>query len=271
MLDTVYERQTLRPVQVFDLIDAFAEARGVLGLAPSPIGTISLFLLSREHAGEVEIYDPPLKMITRINPSGYHLFFGLIENQAKQRIQWLNTLAMGQPNPPGKYQVRLEGQYYQTVDTIFPFEPTDEDSSISAEELRIKQTVTRIELEPNLSYPFPSTARIGSSILRGMVVDKSPSVEEGLAGIEVLAELASPPTDGDGEIFKLKTDASGQWIQRLENDLVEDPMVIHFSQDGNELFRTNPSKFSKDKQNYLYLEKIEVDGNLTFRLKQREL
>jgi hypothetical protein len=176
----VVEVRRLSATAVFDLEDRYARDRGVWGSHPRPIEPVTIRLLADIVAGApVPLALAPQLVVTR-NPSGYHLFYGLIRTPPDDRLSRLEL--------PRSYVIRVESPFYQSAErTVALPAPRDPE---------------RIALEPGHAYPFPdgrATPAAGQTLLRGTVHRMDGQSVSGTA-VEVV---------GVSNVYR--TDESGCW------------------------------------------------------------
>ena len=172
----------LTDATVFDLEDSFARARGVRG-NPRPLGEVKFLLIGRFVGGVRQDFMTPLEMIVRVNPDGYHLFFGQV--RTKNRVQYRL------PADETRYVVRIESGFYQAMeldDVLWP---------------RPRDPYPR-SLHPGFAYPFPRESSLGKGLgptqLRGALLRPD---GKGIAGARVEVLTLSN---------RYLTDGSGQWL-----------------------------------------------------------
>jgi hypothetical protein len=170
---------------VFDLEDAFGRERGVRGPHPHALGPVKFLLAGRFVNGVRVDFGSPLEMIIKNNPSGYHLFFGLVKS-ADMSVR--RALVEGT-----RYIVRVESSFYQVVerdDILWP--------------MPHPVTPYFFDLQPGYAYPFPRESGLGGglgpTLLRGALLT---SGGEGVAGATVRVQ------NRPGEY---RTDRTGQWV-----------------------------------------------------------
>lgn len=197
----IRERQEqVSAVQVFDLEDQFARERGLRGLHPRPTGRISFFVVGQVINGETAEFVEPVKLVTQLNPSGYHLFFGVF--RLLDGIKRRSYLA------GGTYVVRVESDYYQTAEQQVEFP------------MSVSNTPTFFDLLPGYAYPFPKTTDPPATVLRGYVHDAQ---EKGVAAVKI--EIV-----GTALIYS-RTDETGQWLVVFSDPLPSGSVVIRYTLD----------------------------------------
>jgi hypothetical protein len=150
-----HRRHLRRAVQIFDLEDEYARERGVRGGHPRPIGRISFRLVGQLINDTRQEFDEPLKLITLGNPSGYHLFFGMVKPR--------NGATSGTRLANGRYVLSVESDFYQKAEVTVDIPMPD------------PKVPVRLDLSPGYAYPFPHTHSVSMvPILQGDVgCDKS--------------------------------------------------------------------------------------------------
>lgn len=166
---------------IFDLEDRFARDRGVRGKHPRPIGTRKYSIVGRVIGGVRTDFEPPVRLVTVRNPSGYDLFFDHVKQGelASSRMDFED----------GTYVLRIEAQFYQHSEHEIPMPQSDAEHSI--------------DLEPSYAYPFPiaSLPHGGSpTLLRGTLHATDGS---GVGGVNI--QVA-------GSSNTYLTDETGQWV-----------------------------------------------------------
>ena len=201
-------RQFPKAVQVFDLQDVHARDRGLQGEHPRPVGSMRFLLVGKVIGNnEPDVIAPPLELILRRNPRGYHLFFGQVqvESPAGRRQHRLNS---------GTYRLHIVSDYYQLCekDVIFPMEN--------------HKVPCSVELKPGYRYPFDNAINFsdvdsggfpawrGPTLLRGSLyhADGSPI---GDATVSLTDPLLDPQP-------MYTTDANGQWVLIVPVDAFSD-------------------------------------------------
>lgn len=178
---TVLETRHLRATAVFDLEDAFARRRGVLGAHPRVQGPVRVLAVARIDAGGARVpLEPPLELELTRNDSGFHVFFGIVRlsSRLRRRIE------------DGTYAIRIEtGGRYQLAERADVTLPEPAQPYVFA-------------LEPGYAYPFPPGGRILRGALHAAGGDGVPG-----ARVEVVG-VAGP----------YATDDSGQWALAFTSD-----------------------------------------------------
>jgi hypothetical protein len=185
---TRFETFTATPVGVLTLIDLFAQLRGTRGLMPGPVPPLSFTLIARREAGGLTLLDPPIALSPKTGASGAYLF----PNEARLGGAAAYRIA------PGRYVLRIESDYYQTLAVEVPWPPSPGD-------------LGPIELRPGVAYPFPdltlSSTRL--TLLRGVLL----RAVSGAPIAAALVELIDPPNLGP--FATAVTDATGGWVLGL--------------------------------------------------------
>lgn len=170
---------------VFDVEDVYARDLGTTGRNPRALGRLEFLALARWRGRACEPLDPPVALLARRNPSGFHLFYG----QGLSGGEPVRSLAAGvytveARSPEGRYQsAKRRVELPSTAAPLLPY---------------------RFELLPGYAYPFPtgSTApgRLWPTLLRGEVLAPD---GRGKARAVVAARSA---------LYRYRTDATGQWV-----------------------------------------------------------
>ena len=185
---TRFETFTATPVGVLTLIDLFARLRGTRGLMPGPVPPLCFTLIARREAGGLTLLDPPIVLAPETGNSGAYLF----PNEARLGGAIAYRIA------PGRYVLRIESDYYQTLTIEVQWPPSPSD-------------LGPIELRPGVAYPFPdltlSSTRL--TLLRGVLLGAVSGAP--IAG--ALVELIDPPNMGP--FATAETDATGGWVLGL--------------------------------------------------------
>ena len=121
---------------------------GTAGRLARAAGAIRFSFTARDAGTKTEQpIDPPLRLETMINPSGYYLWFG-------RRVDG------GPPPDPGVFRLRVEGDYYQ------PLELAALTRSGAGQSVRCV-------LEPGYAYPFAggglTAPGVAPTLLRGVL------------------------------------------------------------------------------------------------------
>jgi hypothetical protein len=178
---TVRELRHLKAVQIFDLEDIYARERVVQGPHPRPIGPVKFYVVGREVNGNAQWPHEPLELVVKHNPSGYHLFFGVVRlPNGKGRRSGLTD---------GTYTVRVEGRYYRPFERDVVFPRLDADAPVL------------FDLFPAYPYPFPGAVSGRPTLLRGSVQFLD---GQGIAGVKV--EVV-----GQEEVIST-TRETGRWL-----------------------------------------------------------
>lgn len=193
------EHHRTKATQVFDLWDAFAHTRRIHGSHPKPFGQIKFYAVAQITDGDVrKNFNQPLEMLTKLSPSGYHLFFGDFGlHDHSNRINILDE---------GQLAIYVAAQYYQPIertDVIIPM--PDPHNPIS------------IDLQPGYAYPFPRLPVHHLTLLYGKVQNAN---KDGLANVTV--------TD-QAETIHYWTDQSGQWVLIFPDDWETGTVNLNFT------------------------------------------
>lgn len=201
----IYRRHFSRAAQIFDLEDAHARNQGLKGAHPRPVGPVKLLLVGQVVGATREDFDTPLELVTQVNPSGYHLFFGTVRlPDGDTRRSALD----------GTYVVRVEGSFYQPVEenVTFPMPNPKQPYSVA--------------LHPSFAYPFSNAvalpdgpqdklpARRGPTLLRGSLHHTN-----GQPIVNASVHLTDPDI---GEDVEYQGDQTGQWVLVLPDDVFPD-------------------------------------------------
>ena len=191
--------QTQRRAQlIFDLEDLYARDRGVRGPRPRPLSEVELWLVGEMVGSTLEPFDEPWRMITRRNPSGYHLFYGEVELAGGKRRSQVAE---------GTYAVQVEGDFYQQA---------------SRQDIALPEALTpyAFDLAPGFRYPFPRESSLskgrGTTLLRGGVHHRDGS---GIAGVTIEVTQAS---------YSYSTDDTGQWVLVFPDDVTDSDLTVRF-------------------------------------------
>lgn len=212
MAEVSYEHRRLAATLIFDVEDRYARERGVRGPHPRPVGRLRFFLLSEETGGGSPGRLEPPRLLTVVNPGGYHLFFDAVElaNGSRRRL----------PLAPGTHAIRVESELYQPFeagDVLVPM-PVGTDDGFAVPRPYF------IDLEPGYAYPFPEATvpgrGRGPTLLRGALLAPSGA---GIAGASVAA---------DGAAGTYRTDESGQWVLELPDLEATAQVTVTFALPG---------------------------------------
>lgn len=200
---TQLETFTATPIGVLTLIDLFAKLRGTRGLMPEPIPPVRFTLIARRQVAALTVLDPPIVLSPDQGASGAYLF------PDEARSGGLTTYRIA----PGRYVLRIEADYYQTLTVEVPWPPLPGD-------------VAPIELKPSFAYPFPdltlSSTRL--TLLRGALL----RAVTGAPIIGALVELVTPANMGP--FASAITDATGGWVLVLTVAIgAPAPSVLRFT------------------------------------------
>lgn len=194
------ELRHLKAVQIFDLEDIYAREWAVRGRHPRPIGPIKFYVVGQVVNGSRQDFHEPLELVVRRNPSGYHLFFGVVRlpNGAKRRSYLAD----------GKYIVRVEGRYYQQFekDVTLPIPNANKPAFF--------------DLFPAYLYPFPKTRGGRPTLLRGCV--QRPD-GQGIAKVKVQIV-------GQEKITSM-TSETGRWLLIFPDDQPAGNVTVRFTLD----------------------------------------
>lgn len=176
------ERQVTRASLILDVTDDYASAQKIGGGPVRASGPLRFSFTERvSGAAASQALDPPLRLSTITNPSGYHLWFGEVHG--------------GSSRPDaGSYRLRIDSDAYAPYVTPAPVAVPTSDSAVAC------------PLRPGYAYPFagggltaPSTT---PTLLRGVVQNYDGSGQAG-ATIAVSAGAAT---------LGYLTDATGQFV-----------------------------------------------------------
>jgi hypothetical protein len=186
--------------------------------------------------GDRQDLDKPLELVVRRNPSGYHLFFGLVRlpNGRTHRSYladgtYVDSATRRAYLDDGKYVVRVESRYYQPVEqeVVLPM-PKPKEPPIS--------------LSPGYAYPFPKTSTRpdggGPTLLRGSVHDAD---GKGIAGVEI--EVVGQ----DQEKITYLTDESGQWVLVFPDTQSSGDVTVRFTLGETSEDRKAPVEQGREK------------------------
>jgi hypothetical protein len=221
---TRFETFTATPVGVLTLIDLFAQLRGTRGLMPGPVPPLSFTLIARREAAGLSLLDPPIALSPETGASGAYLF----PNEARLGGSTAYQIA------PGRYVLRIESDYYQTVSIEVQWPPSPSDNA-------------PIELRPGVAYPFPdltlSSTRL--TLLRGVLFRAISGAP--IAG--ALVELIDPPNLGP--FATAITDVTGGWVLGLPVSAAA-PATVRFTlPDGGGVITVPNVPFEAGRDNSL--------------------
>lgn len=198
-----YERFSHQSTWVLGALDLFAAARMTKKAIPPVLGDVS-FIITRRLSAPATVYDPPLELVSWTNASGYFLFSGEVRKPGR-----LNTVMLGR----GQYRLRVESEYYQTIETPniqFPNDliwPPPE-----LENQTIYDKTRDLQLIPGPAYPFPE----GLSKPRDLIVTvlRGSLFSAGGAPLkDVKIELTAPALPNRFQVFSTcQTNAQGDWV-----------------------------------------------------------
>lgn len=174
-------------VGVLTLVDLFAQARGTRGLMPGPIPPVHFSLIARRLPTGMTPLEQSILPTALAGISGAYLF----ADEAPMRGSTYRIT-------PGRYMVRIEADYYQTVELEIAWPPTPGDAQ-------------PINLRPGFAYPFPDVTlpSTGLTLLRGALL----RVVSGAAIAGAAVALTDPPNIGP--FADAVTDAEGNWVLAL--------------------------------------------------------
>ena len=194
----VLELRHLEAAAIFDLEDAYARDRGVLGPHPRIDGPVRLLLVGRmTPAGREEIAPAP-ELELRRNDRGYDLFFGIVRS-------------------PGAERTHLdEGTYVVRVDTDGRYQRAER------ADVRIPEPAVPyvFDLAPGHAYAFPS----GSSVPRSL----GPTLLRGALQGPDGAGLADATVEVVGVTERYLTDRSGQWVLVFPDGQASGDVTVRF-------------------------------------------
>ena len=182
---TIFERYVSESAAVITLVDEFARQRGTRGDMPAPIPPLRFSLIAQEIAAVMTPLDPPLGLIAQRSGSGAVYVFA---NEVRERRGELPFRIA-----PGRYRLRIEGDYYQPLELDLDWPPT-------------AASLVPQPLMPGYHYPFPDVTLPSSRItlLRGTVV-------RGVRG-DPVANATVTVTNTPAGFTTARTDKSGAWV-----------------------------------------------------------
>jgi len=186
---TAYETYAGATVATLSLVDQFAQEQGTRGPMPAPIPPQRFSLVARQVQAVMTALVPPIDLIPRSSAagvSGAQVFGdeGRIGRSPLYRIE------------PGRYTLRVESDYYQTLETDLDWPP-------GASEL------PALMLRPGNAYPFPDLTLKSTrvTLVRGTVMGIG--VKAPIANARV--EMIDPP-ELAGAFASCLTDSRGSWV-----------------------------------------------------------
>ncbi len=178
----ILETRTWEVQAIFNVVDGFAQQRGLSGLNPRPMGEVAFYAVAEVINGQRMKFTEPLRLIMQQSPSGYFLFFGRVQRgKGTTRRDLLR---------PGTYVIAVESDYY------LPYEQPNEVIPMADPTQPIQ-----IILIPSVAYPYPLTVKLLRGTLRH--VDGS--------GMEAVTISAI----ADGQRVQYVTGANGDWVLPL--------------------------------------------------------
>ncbi len=198
-----YERFSHTSSWVLAAIDRFAAARVTKIEVPPVLGDVNFFITQRLSA-PAAVYEPPLELISSINRSGYFLLSGEVRKPGR-----LGTVVLG----PGRYRLRVESDYYQTLETPIPQFPNELIwPPPELENNTVYDKAKDLQLSPGPTYPFPEFLAkqnaLAVTLVRGSLFSAGGAPVKG-----VTVELTAPALPDRFEVFSsCQTNAQGEWV-----------------------------------------------------------
>lgn len=195
---TAFETYVGATVGTLSLVDQFAQQQGTRGLMPEPIPPLRFSLVARQEQLVMTAHDPPITLVAQTGFSGAYLFGdeGRIGKSPLYRIV------------PGRYTLRIESDYYATLDTDVDWPPTP------------ATLLHPLFLRPANAYPFPDVT-LGSTrltLVRGTIMGIGPKTPVPNARVEMI-----DPPELNGPFASSVTDARGSWVTSFR---VEGPSPV---------------------------------------------
>jgi hypothetical protein len=199
-----FERFTAGSVGVITLVDRFAQLRGTRGPFPPPIGEVRFLLLAQIINGVASAFDPPLRLRPTTSPGGLYLF------PREAAMDAGPTISL----PAGRYRLRIEGDFYQTIEQEIDFPPDT------------AQPPT-FRLLPGPAYPFPDLTLKQNrlTLLRGSLFAMGEGNPVAAATVTITDPALATP-------FKsCVTGANGDWVVAFFADRATPPvaLTLHFT------------------------------------------
>jgi hypothetical protein len=192
-----YEKFSHSITWVLGALDLFAAARLTKKAVPPVLGDVN-FLLTKRLTAPLTIYEPPLELISWTNASGYFLFSGEVRKPDRA-----GGLMLG----PGKYQLRVESDCYQTIENQLVWPPPE------LEDQTVYDQARDLQLFPGPAYPFPeflaTKGALAVTLVRGSLFGAG-----GAPVKDVNVELTAPSlSNADFQAFRsCPTNAQGEWV-----------------------------------------------------------
>jgi|SRR5215213_1562097 len=214
-----YKRFSHAITWVLGALDLFAAARLTKKAVPPVLGDVN-FLLTKRLSVPSAVYEPPLELVSWTNASGYFLFSGEVRKPDR-----LGGLMLG----PGKYQLRVESDYYQTIENELVWPPPE------LEDRSVYNQANDLQLFPGPAYPFPEflakQSALAVTLVRGSLFGAG-----GAPVKDVKVELTAPslPNANYQAFRSCQTNSQGEW-------------VISFIEKTSSADEQNPPNFNNSK------------------------
>jgi hypothetical protein len=192
-----YESFSHTSTWVLGALDLFAAARLAKKEVPPLLGNVN-FLLTQRLSVPAAVYEPPLELISSTNASGYFLFTGEVRRPGRP-----GGLMLG----PGKYQLRVESDYYQTIQNELVWPPPE------LEDRSVYNQATDLQLFPSPTYPFPEflakQSALAVTLVRGSLFGAGRAPVK-----DVKVELTAPSLpNAHYQAFRTcQTNSQGEWV-----------------------------------------------------------
>jgi hypothetical protein len=208
---SLFEQFTPTPLMALSVVDALARALRTGGEFPPPLGEIRCDILEMT-APVAANFDPPRKLYTFRNRSGYVVLDGTYTNSGEPARRW--------PLAPGTYHVRVSGEFYQNAEFVMQWPPPADGRRVSVpQQPPVPNDPSSVALLPAPSYPLPdvtaSRFQLGPTILRGSAYNADGTPVQGaiveVTNVNFLPPPASLPPLGTWRFLSATTDARGDW------------------------------------------------------------
>jgi hypothetical protein len=224
---------------ILDVEDAYARSRGVAGAHPRPFEPLDFLVVERVVNQAQRPITPPLRLVTRRNPSGYHVFSGDVRYPDGSTRR--GVLA------PGEYVVRVEAPAYQTAEHQLDLGSPGTPQTISLEPGPAYPFSGVVAFRPPVGRPFNCTSveapgDHGPTMLRGSLL-----TSDGRGRVEATVEAV-------GSSGPFAVDPGGQWLLRFDDGQPTGKVVVHFG-----LPRTNAAgEITRDPVGHPVLDFVDV-------------
>lgn len=226
-----FETTTRRAEAIFALVDTYLRDRsGPAAFAP-PRGELAFSIVARN--GVAVVGATPKLIVTR-NESGYFLSFGRVQvtdSDGRTRVERIQHSA----GIPDLYGIRIQSEFYQTVDFQLTLPALDPSTPIA------------VELVPGPHYPFrnvssgsawigasqcaspPQRTGIGPTLLRGSLHDTAGSPVE---STEITVQTRSNLGGWTALAAPARTNEIGDWVVVLPVSQQTMPVSIAIERAG---------------------------------------